>query len=87
MRRTLLAVILVASIGALAGSTVVAPPALGALCDPIQTPLTFAGQAPTAQTVLGFGLGSQEVTAAEADRNVQAVAATFETAFGEREPR
>jgi hypothetical protein len=47
---------------------VVTRPALGATCDPIQTPPTFAGQTPTAQTVLGFGLGSQEVTAAEADR-------------------
>jgi hypothetical protein len=73
MRRTLLVVILVASIGALAGSTASTRPALAASCDPIQTPPVFQGQAPTAQTVLGFGLGSQEVTAAEADRYVQAV--------------
>ena len=73
MRRTLLVVILVASIGALAGSTASTRPALAASCDPIQTPPSFLGQAPTAQTVLGFGLGSQEVTAAEADRYVQAV--------------
>ena len=66
--RALLFVLLVVSIGALAGSTAVTRPALGATCDPIQTPPTFAGQTPTAQTVLGFGLGSQEVTAAEADR-------------------
>jgi hypothetical protein len=73
MRRALLFVLLVVSIGALAGSTAVSRPALGATCDPIQTPPTFAGQTPTAQTVLGFGLGSQEVTAAEADEYVQAV--------------
>ena len=70
--RALLFVLLVVSIagGELgeAGSTAVTRPALGATCDPIQTPPTFAGQTPTAQTVLGFGLGSQEVTAAEADR-------------------
>ena len=68
MRRTLLVLILVASIGALAGSTASTRPALAASCDPIQTPPIFPGQAPTAQTVLGFALGSQEVTAAEADR-------------------
>ena len=73
MRRTLLAVLLVLSIGALAGSAAPTRAASSATCDPIQTPPTFAGQTPTAQTVLGFGLGSQEVTAAEADEYVQAV--------------
>jgi hypothetical protein len=73
MRRTLLVVILVASIGAVAGSTASTRSALAASCDPIQTPPSFQGQAPTAEAVLGFGLGSQEVTAAEADRYVQAV--------------
>ena len=38
-----LSVILVASIGALAGSTASTRPALAASCDPIQTPPTFAG--------------------------------------------
>ena len=73
MRRTLLVVVLVSSIGALAGSTAVTRPALGATCDPIQTPATFAGQTPTAQTVLGFDLGSQEVTAAQANAYLQEV--------------
>ena len=88
MRRTLLVVILVASIGALAGSTASTRPALAASCDPIQTPPVFQGQAPTAQAVLGFGLGSQEVTAAEADRYVQAVdaASTGSSAAFSRRP-
>ena len=73
MRRALLVVLLVLSIGALAGSTAVSETAVAATCDPIQTTPTFLGQAPTAQTTLGFALGSQEVTAAEANTYVEAV--------------
>ena len=46
---------------------------MAAPCDPMQTPPVFLGQAPTAEAALGFALGSQEVTAAEADDYVQAV--------------
>ena len=41
-------------------------------CDPF-TPPTFRGEVPTGQDVLGFDLGSQEVTAAEANEYVDAV--------------
>jgi len=73
MRRALLVVLVVLSIGSLAGSTAVSETALAATCDPIQTTPTFLGQAPTAETTLGFALGSQEVTAAEANTYVEAV--------------
>jgi hypothetical protein len=36
-----------------------------ASCDPMQTPPSFRGEVPTATQVLGFALGSQEVTAAQ----------------------
>ena len=58
---------------AVAGSTAASTRAQAAPCDPIQTPAVFLGQVPTADSVLGFGLGSQEVTAAQADTYVQAV--------------
>lgn len=52
-------------------------------CDPIQTPPLFTGEAPTAEAVLGFALGSQEVSAAQADAYVQAVdAASARVASG-----
>ena len=41
-------------------------------CDPF-TPPTFRGEVPTGNEVLGFDLGSQEVTSAEADEYVAAV--------------
>jgi hypothetical protein len=44
-----------------------------ASCDPIQTPPTFRGEVPTAEDVLGFPLGSQEVTAAQSNAYVDAV--------------
>jgi hypothetical protein len=46
---------------------------LVASCDPMQTPPSFRGEVPTAEQVLGFALGSQEVTAAESDAFVDAV--------------
>jgi hypothetical protein len=42
-------------------------------CDPIQTPPSFRGEVPTAEQVLGFPLGSQEVTSAESNTYVDAV--------------
>jgi hypothetical protein len=42
-------------------------------CDPIQTPPSFRSEVPTAQQVLGFPLGSQEVTSAESNAYVDAV--------------
>ncbi|MGH2995742.1 MAG: M14 family zinc carboxypeptidase, partial [Gaiellaceae bacterium] len=50
-------------------STVAAPQA----CDPTQTTPVFRGEVPTAEEVLGFPLGSQEVTSAESDTYVAAV--------------
>jgi len=44
-----------------------------ASCDPMQTPPSFRGEVPTAEQVLGFPLGSREVTAAESDTYVDAV--------------
>ena len=43
-----------------------------ASCDPF-TPATYRGEVPTGQDVLGFDLGTQEVTAAESDEYVAAV--------------
>jgi hypothetical protein len=42
-------------------------------CHPIQTPPSFRGEVPTAEQVLGFSLGSQEVTSAESNAYVDAV--------------
>src|SRR6266540_4027821 len=53
-----------------AGSAVDVP---DAPCDPMQTPPSFRGEVPTAEQVLGFALGSREVTAAESDAYVDAV--------------
>ena len=47
--------------------------AVPASCDPMQTPPLFRGAVPTAEEVLGFALGSREVTAAEANAYVDAV--------------
>jgi hypothetical protein len=55
---------------AVAGTTLSAGAA--PTCDPF-TPPTLRGEVPTGQDVLGFDLGSQEVTAAEADEYVAAV--------------
>ena len=45
------------------------PPGPGrAGCDPMQTPPSFRGEVPTAEQVLGFPLGSREVTAGRVER-------------------
>jgi hypothetical protein len=51
-------------------------------CDPIQTQPDFRGTTPTAQEVLGFELGSQEVTSAESDRYLDAVDASSDRVVG-----
>jgi hypothetical protein len=43
-------------------------------CHPIQTTPSFRGEVPTAEQVLGFSLGSREVTSAESNAYVDAVA-------------
>ena len=68
MRHRVLAVATVLAIaGAAPASAQTAP------CDPMQTPPIFAGGVPTSEDVLGFALGSQEVTAAEVNTYVDAV--------------
>src|SRR6266540_3467248 len=70
---------LIAAVAALLLTLAVAGPARSvadvrvASCDPMQTPPSFRGEVPTAEQVLGFPLGSQEVTAAESDAYVDAV--------------
>ena len=64
-------------------------------CDPMQTPPVFRGTVPTSEQVLGFPLGSREVTAAEANAYVDAVDAasdrvvsgTFGTSWQGRQMR
>lgn len=46
---------------------------LRAPCHPIKTEPRFRGDVPTAKQVLGFRIGSREVTSAQSDRYVQAV--------------
>jgi Zinc carboxypeptidase len=58
---------------AAAGPTGSLAAAQAASCDPMQTPPSFRGEVPTAEQVLGFALGSQEVTAAESVAYVDAV--------------
>jgi hypothetical protein len=72
--RSLLAAIaaLILTLG-VAGPVGSAAAARAASCDPMQTPPSFRGEVPTAEKVLGFALGSQEVTAAQSDAYVDAV--------------
>src|SRR5215207_8892163 len=77
-RRTrLAALLLLAAVGAAllpAAPGTAAPPAAPA-CDPVRTPPELALQVPTAEDVLGFPLGEHDVTVAESDAYLQAVAA------------
>jgi hypothetical protein len=84
MRRPLLVLPIVIALVALAG-TAAGPLASvqAAPCDPISTTPVFQGQVPTAESVLGFALGSQEVTAAEADAFTQAVDAASPRVFSD----
>ena len=67
----LIAVVAAAAAAAGAPTTSGAPP--GGACDPVQTQPVFRSDVPTAETVLGFELGTREVTAAEADAYVRAL--------------
>ena len=69
MRRSILALVAVIAAVAVPSVASAAPP-----CDPMQTTPVFAGEVPTSQEVLGFELGSREVTAAETNTYVDAVA-------------
>src|SRR5262245_56821030 len=51
----------------IAVTVAVAPATAQAVCDPIQEPPVFDPDVPTGEQVLGFPLGSQEVTPAEAN--------------------
>jgi hypothetical protein len=46
----------------------------GAQCDPTMTAPAYRGVVPEPRQVLGFDLGEREVTAAESDRYLGAVA-------------
>ena len=62
-----------------------APVAAAPGCDPFQTPPEIDPAVPTAQSVLGFALGSQEVSAAQANQYMAAVdAASDRVITGER---
>jgi hypothetical protein len=63
----LVAALLPAVPGAAAAPT---PPA----CDPVRTPPALAGRVPTAEQVIGFPLGERDVTVAESDTYLRAVA-------------
>jgi hypothetical protein len=90
MRRPILALVAVITAVAIPSVASAAPP-----CDPMQTTPVFAGEVPTSQEVLGFELGSREVTAAETNTYVDAVDAasdrvvsgTFGTSWQGREMR
>jgi hypothetical protein len=55
----------------------------GGACDPIDTAPVFAGDVPTANDVLGFDLGSQEVTTDEAWTYLDAVDAASDRVVGD----
>jgi hypothetical protein len=63
------AVVVAAALPPMAPSGLVA----GQTCHPIQTEPDFRGVTPTPEGVLGFSLGSQEVTTAEASQYIAAV--------------
>jgi hypothetical protein len=50
-----------------------APTLAGTACDPFQTTPTYRGTTPTAEDVLGFPLGSREVSSGESDEYLDAV--------------
>lgn len=60
-----------ASLAVAIGST---PAASAQRCHPFTTEPTYAGDVPTAQEVLGFELGSQEVSTGQSNRYLRAVA-------------
>src|SRR5262245_17834506 len=58
----------------LVGGLFAAPTAAQAACHPIQSPPDFTNGTPTAETILGFGLGDRELTSEEANTYLDAVA-------------
>ncbi|WP_158588120.1 M14 family zinc carboxypeptidase [Actinomadura logoneensis] len=90
MRASRLAVSLVAAASlaapaALARSASAAPPSspspassTATACDPTRTAPVYRGRVPSPKQVLGIELGDREVTAAESDRYLEAVAASSE---------
>jgi hypothetical protein len=58
----------------LVGGLFAGPTAAQAACHPIRSTPLFTGIMPTAQEVLGFPLGSEEVTAEESDTYLNAIA-------------
>ena len=77
MRRGRLAALLLCAASPRAPARVpaaAAPPAPPA-CDPVRTTPELAGQVPTAEEVIGIPLGERDVTVAESDAYLQAVAA------------
>jgi Zinc carboxypeptidase len=74
MRRARLAVLLLlVTVGAALTPPASAAPSAPA-CDPVRTPPELAGHVPTAEEVIGFPLGQRDVTVAESDAYLQAVA-------------
>lgn len=71
-RRTVLSLIL-ALVASLVPLMAPVQPATADHCHPIITQPEYMGKVPTGQEVLGFELGSQEVTTAESDTYLQAV--------------
>ena len=69
LRHVVVAAAAVAALATPAAEASAAP----ASCDPMQTPPVFGGAVPTSEEVLGFPLGSREVTAAETNAYVDAV--------------
>jgi hypothetical protein len=80
MRRRLLLLLLAVTALALVtvspATTVSDAGAAPAPCDPMQTPPVFSGDVATSEEVLGFSLGSREVTSAESNTYVDAVDAS-----------
>ena len=66
-------VLAVSAVLALAASSAVAPASAQVPCDPIQTPPVFMDGVPTGEDVLGFPIGSQEVTPAQSNAYIAAV--------------
>lgn len=62
-------VLLAAGLQPVAATTVAAQ----ASCDPFATTPTYLGEVPTSNEVLGFSLGSQEVTAEQSDTYLEAI--------------
>ena len=76
MRRARLAalLLLVVAGATLAPVAAAAEPPAPPACDPVQTLPDLAGRVPTAEEVIGFPLGERDVTVAESDAYLQAVA-------------